>query len=69
MNPKHIGTNFDDFLKEEGIIDVYECFFYRKEMLDQCLYYPKGCNSCLLLTKVGEEIDDKQTLKVIKSPF
>ena len=38
------------------IIDVYECPYYRRNILSWCKYYPKGCNECGDLTKVGEEI-------------
>ena len=37
-------------------IDVYECQFYMQDRLSWCKYYPKGCNECGYLIKVGEEI-------------
>lgn len=37
-------------------IDVYECHFYRQNRLLRCKYYPKRCNKCGYLIKVGEKI-------------
>ena len=49
-------------MTNKQIIDIYECLYYRLNMLSQCKYYPKGCNECGYLIKVGEEIlYDKQT--------
>ena len=34
-------------------IDVYKCHFYVQDRLLWCHYYPKGCNKCGYLIKVG----------------
>ena len=34
-------------------IDIYECSDYRQDRLFWCKYYPKGCNECEYLIKVG----------------
>ena len=49
MNPNHIGTNFDDFLKEEGtmtdkqIIDVTQCPHYKRGNVCTFLSYETKC--------------------------
>ena len=40
-------------------IDVYECHFYRQNRLLWCQYYPKRCNECGYLIKVGGNINDR----------
>ena len=43
-------------MTDKQIIDVYECRYYRLDMLSQCKYYPKGCNECGHIVKIREEI-------------
>ena len=43
-------------INKQEKINVYECLFYMQNRLNWCKYYPKGCNECRYLIKVGEEI-------------
>lgn len=49
---EHIGSSFDSFLKDENLIDVYECLFYPNK-LQMCKYYPKFCSKCAEPIKIG----------------
>ena len=43
-------------MTSEKMVDVYECFFYRRDGekgLQMCKYYPDFCNKCAEPIKVG----------------
>lgn len=73
MTNKHIGSNFDDFLKEEGIImttDIEKQFFEAfgiKPKLDnrKCKCGCKDCKNCFKAQYFYPEITDRHYLAIL----